>query len=440
VSGRGRRRWRVVVVGGALLLAAGASGAVWADTGSSTPAAAGLGGFSIEARAPGFEATFDEPAAQTHPEGQGTVPQTLAQLKTGPVGFGQAAIAWPGTLLGNLGDTIVAGGGSNVPPDQQGNIKKLNDPVRAESRVGEGSPDNSYNGAPGSTMKTHADPERVQADANVKATSAPGIGSFGNIASASKSTLQGNIGVATATSAVSNIVLGPANVITIDSVTSTATASTDGTTAKATGSTKVNGMKVAGVPASVDDKGVHFGPANDPINKRLNDLAKQALAKSGFTIVLTQPDGTPQGSAVDYSAGALVVEWEPQPGTVFSVTIGGAVANVNATPGFDVSVGDTSVTSPPASAGSASVGGSGGSVGSAATPAGGSTGTPVASSAPPAVVPVATTPITFFGGLPAGWIVLGALGAAAAAFGLRKLSTDVLAEQAAICNLERKAP
>jgi len=54
-------------------------------------------------------------------------------------------------------------------------------------------------------------------------------------------------------------------------------------------------------------------------------------------------------------------------------------------------------------------------------------------------VPVAATPISFFGGLPLGWIFLGLTGAAAAAFGLRKLSTDVLAEQAAVCSLERKS-
>ena len=94
-------------------------------------------------------------------------------------------------------------------------------------------------------------------------------------------------------------------------------------------------MKVAGIPATVDENGVSFGPAKDPVNKRLNDLAQQALAKSGFKILLTKPDGTPQGSAVNYNAGSLVISWQPQPGTIFSVTLGGATANVNSTPGFD---------------------------------------------------------------------------------------------------------
>ncbi|MCU1460885.1 MAG: hypothetical protein JWO37_960 [Acidimicrobiales bacterium] len=434
----GRDTWRALVAGGALLLVAGASGTVWAETGSSAPAAAGLGGFSIEARAPGFETTFDEPAAQTHPEGQGTVPQTLAQLKTGPVGFAQAAIAWPGTLLGNAGDTIIAGGGSSFPASQKGTAHQLNDPVRSESRVGEGSPDSSYTGAPGSTMTTHADAERVQADADVKSLASPG-GSAGSIASSSKSILQGSIGVASATSRVSNIVLGPANVITIDSVTSTAIASTDGTTAKASGSTNVNGMKVAGVPVTVDQNGVAFGPAKDPVNTRLNDLAAQALAKSGFKILLTKPDGTPQGSAVDYNAGSLVISWEPQPGTIFSVTLGGAIANVNSTPGFDtLTVPDTPVTTP-ASGSAETPSASGGTASVAAPSSGGPAASAASGSSGPATVPVAATPISFFGGLPIGWVVLGLTGAAAAAFGLRKLSTDVLAEQAAVCRLERKS-
>jgi hypothetical protein len=426
-----------MVAGGVLCLVAGASGAVWASTGAAAPAAAGLGGFSIDARAPGFETTFDEPAAQTHPEGQGTVPQTLAQLKTGPVGFAQAAIAWPGTLLGNLGNTIIAGGGSGFPSSQQDNARQLNDPVRAESRIGDPKPDNSYTGAPGTTMTSHADGERVQADANVKGMSAPS-GSAGSIVSQSKSTLSGNIGVAQASSSASNIVLGPGNVITIDSVTSTATASTDGTNAKASGNTKVNGMKVAGQPATVDENGVQFGPAKDPINQRLNDLAKQALNKSGFKIVLTKPDGVPQGSAASYNAGSLVIAWEPQPGTVFSVVLGGATVNVNSSAGFDtLSIpSDVATLLPPASSGASTVGGGARSV---ATPAAGST--PAAASSPtgqPAAT-IATEPILFFGGVPVGWIVLGIVGAVLAAFGLRKLSTDVLAEQAAVCNLERKS-
>jgi hypothetical protein len=256
--------------------------------------------------------------------------------------------------------------------------------------------------------------------------------------SQSKGTLSGNIGIADAKSTVSNIVLGPANVITIDSVVSTATASTDGAVAKASGSTKVNGMKIAGQSATVDENGVSLVPSKDPVNQQLNKLAQQALVKSGFKIVLTKPDGKPDGAAVNYNAGALVIAWEPQPGTVFSVTLGGATVNVNSSAGFDVTLPDTPISTPAGSVDAAPSG----NTATASAPAGReptATPSPVDVTAAIPAAPVATTPVSFFVGAPLGWIVVGAMGAGLAAFGLRKLSTDVLAEQAAVCRLERKA-
>jgi hypothetical protein len=207
--------------------------------------------------------------------------------------------------------------------------------------------------------------------------------------------------------------------------------------AKASGSTTVNGMKIAGQPATVDENGVSLVPSKDPVNQQLNKLALQALDKSGFKIVLTKPDGKPDGAAVNYNAGALVIAWEPQPGTVFSVTLGGASVNVNSSAGFDVTLPDTPISTPAGSVGATPSD-------STATPSASPSEATASSSAGSgtATVPaarVATTPVSFFVGAPVGWIILGAMGAGLAAFGLRKLSTDVLAEQAAVCSLERKA-
>src|SRR3954464_3820298 len=66
-------------------------------------AGSALGSFALTATAPGFEATEDEPGAQTHPEGQGSVPETSTTLSTGPVGYALSTVFWPGPLAGNAG-------------------------------------------------------------------------------------------------------------------------------------------------------------------------------------------------------------------------------------------------------------------------------------------------------------------------------------------------
>lgn len=421
-----------------------AAGAVLGTVGTTAHAqTSSLGGFTLLARAPGFEMTYDTPTAQTHPEGQGTVPQTLANLSTGPIGFGQSAIVWPGTLLGNLGSTVIIGSGGQAP--QQ--FTALNDPVRAEARAPGGPADSSYTNAPGATMTAHADAETVHSVGNLRQVDAPGTGSTGSVASDSKVTLSQSLGTAASSSKVSNIVLGPAGLITIDSVQSQATATTDGVNAKASGKTTVSGFKVLGQPATVDDTGVHFGPANDPLNKQLNDAAAKALSKAGFVIVLSQPSGTPNGPAVDYSAGSLVIVWTGGSGAQaqqFGVTLGGAFVSVNSSPGFDVSQPTTDTgagTSPdlgssgPPTAGVVPSSSSGPVSAPSNTPASAAPSTPSAVSRP--LGRQQARPISYFGGVAPVIVALVLVGGAAAGFGMRKLSTEVLAETPTACPLER---
>src|SRR5207302_9385809 len=79
-------------------------------------------------------------------------------------------------------------------------------------------------------------------------------------------------------------------VVKIDSVSSVAEATTDGTTSGGDAHATVHGMTIGGQPATIDDTGLHIGPQNQPANAAANQIAQQALGKSGTSITLSQPD------------------------------------------------------------------------------------------------------------------------------------------------------
>src|SRR5947207_13601728 len=97
---RPMRRWpvlRVALVAAVLAMLAGLGGRLApARADSST-----LGTFAMSASAPGYEFTEDEPAAQSHPEGQGAVPWTTTILANGGIGYGLSTVDWPRNCGGN---------------------------------------------------------------------------------------------------------------------------------------------------------------------------------------------------------------------------------------------------------------------------------------------------------------------------------------------------
>src|SRR5438105_6821190 len=102
---------RTALVVSVLLLLAGLGGRL-------TPARAdapALGTYSMSASAPGYEFTEDEPAAQSHPEGQGAVPWTTTILANGGIGYGLSTVAWPGSYGGNAGNLLLVATPSQVP-------------------------------------------------------------------------------------------------------------------------------------------------------------------------------------------------------------------------------------------------------------------------------------------------------------------------------------
>lgn len=273
----------------------------------------GLASYGLTANAPGLavEGLYRDVAV--------TVPETTSTLSTGGVGASLATLAWPGPILGNLGTTILVV--SDQAPPQ---VTALNDPVRAEARSG-GTQRSTYTQLPGTVLSAAATSDVVTASSQTGTTSLP-VATMGSFSGSTRTAFtSATRAVGRATGLVQDLRLA-GGVIRIGSVTSTATATDDGVTTSGSGSTVVSGMSVAGVPVSVDDKGLHVAATSTPLATQAVSDAVQAL---GLTAVLTRPRVTRSAGAVSVNAGALVLAYH-QGSSSYALTIGRAAVGLSA--------------------------------------------------------------------------------------------------------------
>ena len=305
-----------------------------------------LGSYSAIAAAQGIEFTEDEPSAQAHPEGQGEAPYATSLLTNGGVGYGLSTIVWPGAYGGNAGSLVLVAAPSQIGPvarpDAVTDAVKtaspaLQYPIRAEARSGS-APDASFGQIPGVTLTSHADGNDVHAIADVQSAQQPGAVTYGNMHTDSSSTLNGNSVKALANSTLQNVDIG-AGAVKIQSLISTATATTDGSNSSANGATLVKGLTIGGQPAYLDQDGLHIGSSNQPANAAAAAAANQVLTNFGMKIFVSQPQTERAGGNITYTAGSVIFQWIPPSNpnnNVFVLTLGGSRVSVAAGAGFDV--------------------------------------------------------------------------------------------------------
>jgi len=457
-----RSRGRVVVVAATALLLVGSSTAVLAQTsGGGNP----LGGYTIDARAQAVNVIHDSPdsPSPTHPDFDGSVPAAQSTIDTGPIGHGLASIFWPGPLGGNFGAALKQLGQVCAPPLPVPGIPPVcapipqqlkdhgdsfNDPVRAETFYPQAPQDAKYVNIPGATITSHIDPggRKVESLGSLDGFGAPGVGVVANLNAKTTSTLTDTTGTGEATSEVDNVVLA-GGMVTVGRVVSTAKLTTDGQKATGDGHTAVEGLKIAGQAATVDDQGVHIGGQSNPLHKQINQALAQALAKSGLKIILVPADNSSSSATGSFTAGSLVIQYEDDKNQVvaggihnsFTVALGGATVSVDSSPGLN-----SDLTETPLAGGSEGTPGTEGTVaGPEIAPAGvGEIATPpsaLASSTPrgrAAALPFKQTVNSF--GLAWGLVLGAIIVAMSVAFGLRRLTDDVFATApaAAACPLE----
>ncbi|MBV9413247.1 MAG: hypothetical protein JO148_16770 [Acidimicrobiia bacterium] len=306
---------------GRLVAVAVVLGAALGTASHAARAAGDLGGYDLSAQAPAVELVVDSDAlpVPAHPVFDATVPETAASLQSG-LGHGLSSLFWPGDLAGHLGSALlqlnqlcssalpitlpgVPTECTPLPQVIKDNATALNDPVKAETFAPGGPADDSYTFTPplpGVTMTSHADSNRVESTAGFATFGAPGLGTLGSVTSHSITTADGSTGTSQATSELFNVSL-VGGLVSIDHIQSTAKEVTDGQRATGDGTTIVSGLRIGGVPATVDSTGLHIGS--------LSAVANRALQALGLQIELTTPNILSDGAQGAFTAPLLVIRY-----------------------------------------------------------------------------------------------------------------------------------
>lgn len=379
---------------------------------------------------------------------QASIPYSFATLGTGGIGSSLTSAFWPGATGAHGGDALNLLGVKGLPTSV---AQDFNYPEFAEAQTGVGDPTVS-NSHPGLTMKATATATHLNANSSAGGSGIPAVGPIvGNTASTTDIRLSGAKNVlVSATSSIHHISI--AKVVTIDSVTTIAHAVTNGHSASGTSKTIVSGVKIAGVPVTVDNKGVHVSSAKKlPIpllGQTASAVVNKALKSSGISLTLTKVKQNVHRAHVTIKSGALIVKlgnagYKSQANdTNTLVTIGGASIDAIASPGFPQpkikpvqpppSTPNTSGTGPVTK----TIPGTPGTAGTAGTPGGGTlpaAGTaPVTASAPQ----LAADPISLPKGLALVWVLVALAAAGLVGFGMRRLPDQVLQATGSACRLE----
>jgi hypothetical protein len=249
----------------------------------------------------------------------------------------------------------------------------------------------------------------------------------------------------TAGSSYQNVDIG--GVLKIASVVATASAATNTVTASAHGTTTISGVTVAGIPASIDDQGLHIGSTTEPVNATAALVANQALAGAGMKVYVGQPTEEIAGAHVTYTTGSLVILWQPPSDSnrdTFTVTLGGASVTAGASPGFGTLTAPVVPSEPNPGP---SPGGSSADVPPGGPAALGEAPPTLASSQGPALPrpsdvggPTALAGRSVATGLPhglsPGWPILALLGAGLIAYSFRRLPDRLVDPVTTTCPLE----
>jgi hypothetical protein len=332
--------WLALVAGMTLLLGSLAALFVPVSAQEAPPAgdAGGVGGYSLSATAAASRQIF-RPENNIVPAENLldlSIPYSVAQLSQGS-GRAVGSTVWPGDTL-----ATACRAEPSIPCY----------PFFAESFYPQGPADaKAAQEIPGTTMAAHSEEQESVGKGEVTPAGASGE-LIGAATSSSTASIKTGLAVAESVSRASDIILG-AGAIRIESVVSTAKATSDGTTADAVGSTKVEGFTIAGFPVAVTTEGVSIaGQVNvpNPLGQVI-DPVNAALEALGAKITLSNPIVTKEGGAADVIAGGLIISLDnallvgdlpPEvkaqlpldPQGKLTLVFGSAAASADASPGF----------------------------------------------------------------------------------------------------------
>ena len=329
-----RLRRLVGLVMAAFVFGAVASPGVSAQT-EEAPDVEQFGGYIASARSNALQITYDSPnlLPTGSPILQFSVPEALATLNSGPVGYALASFLFPGPLIADLDAALSQGGtATGIPPY----------PIRAEAFFPSG-PTEASQGESGTEMVAETGFADSRASAAYAGLSLDPVGFLGAASSRSQSVIENEQVVARTRTELTDLsILG--GLVHIESVVTDVVATSNGTDSASAGGTEVTGVTVLGLPATIDENGISFderpgggghnplgglaelfGPVGDQVGGPLSQLAgplnelfaqvdaaaeeglQQLFEASGIDIRVLQPaSGSDGGTATRTSSGLSI--------------------------------------------------------------------------------------------------------------------------------------
>ncbi|HWB65392.1 MAG TPA: choice-of-anchor P family protein [Mycobacteriales bacterium] len=422
---------------------ASASQRTAAKAAGSADVGSGLGSVTADANATALRIPFYSHQGE---DAEAELPFAQSTLQSGGVGASLTSIFWPGDTGGHAGDILSLLGLNQIP---QNIANLLNDPFKASAQTGTGDATDNLS-QPGLEMTATALPTHVSAVSSLGGAGIPVLGpALGKTEASTDIKITGPKTLTVdASSTIHNFSIG-GTALTIDAITSVAHATSDGATAHGTGHTTLAGVKVAGVPVSIDDKGIHLATSLLPksLLNTLSNLVNKTLAQLGLSISLPQVTKHVHGHTASVQASGLEVRINKAGiksglnDTGKLLVLGGVTADASATHAFTGP--NTPITTPPpppaqTGGGTPSSTGGGGNIPAVNMP-GNAPGTG-ATSGPPnsGTAPVLAQKSTHLPtAVPVAWVILALIGCALVAAVLNLLPGGVMGAGAgAVCTLE----
>ena len=309
----------------ALLLVAGGSGLLAAAF-SDGPAGADstLGGFTVSGLAEAVTAQYEQPnfPLPATPSLEFDEGYAATTDNFGPSGTATASSLYPGQVVANAGPELaLLVPGAPLPPAPIWPVQATSEYPQAPNSGSTDQPgvnmdaSSTTNGNTASATlgddaatagSNGADPtlQAPSGSGNPLAGSSAIIG-VGNMSATSSSLAPSTSANAQASATDTGIsILG--GFITIGSVTSTATAISDGTTGKLTGSTAVQNMDIAGQPVTVDASGIQAEGQSAPLALPISSI-NTLLGELGISMSVTNPTDAVNGASASRTLDGLKI-------------------------------------------------------------------------------------------------------------------------------------
>jgi hypothetical protein len=309
----------------ALLLVSGGAGLL-AVAFSNGPAGADstLGGFTVTGLAEAATVQYEQPNFPVPATPSLELDEGYASTSDnfGPSGNATAATLYPGQVVANAGPQLaLLVPGAPLPPAPIWPVQATSEYPQAPNSGGTDEPGANMDASSttnGNTATATMGDDAATAGSNggdptqqapsgsgnplAGSSTIIGVGGMSATSSSLAPSTSAN-GQASATDSGISILGG---FITIGSVTSTATATSDGTTGKVTGSTAVQNMDIAGEPVTVGANGLQAAGQSSPLSLPISSI-NTLLNELGITMSVTNPTDTVSGPSASRTLDGLKI-------------------------------------------------------------------------------------------------------------------------------------